>query len=292
MATTFNFIPYNKASASVKVLRQAINGVTLSSQSPRLERLFNGDRATNNHVFIKWGKTAHDTQLNSLDNRDGVLLLNNKDLSNYTNKRKFFEMLSGTGVVPYLPQVFNTRNDALLFWNSRAREAAENEIILVERQSLTDSGGNGIKFLTRRVGPTDRGMLWTSYIKKKHEYRVHASKTGIIAIQKKFLPLGVASSDEHTRQTQFSLRNYNNGWRYQLSSLEDTPQCVLEAVNRFINSGKNIADFCALDIIYNEASRTAFILEANTAPGVSSPLTDKYVEYFREKANEYFGGNG
>jgi hypothetical protein len=26
MATTFNFIPYNKASASVKVLRQAING--------------------------------------------------------------------------------------------------------------------------------------------------------------------------------------------------------------------------------------------------------------------------
>lgn len=289
---TYNIIPYNKASASVKELKNNFERCTiLSPNSPRLVKLLNGERTTNKHVFIKWGKTDFDIRLSELSNNPNILLLNNRDLSNYTNKLKFFETFKNTATAnAYLPEVYYTKETAHRYWDTVGRRTTEdNKIILVERQSLNGTGGDGIRFLTKNTAPSTNGRLWTVYIPKKHEYRVHISKTGIIAVQKKFLPMGSAREDAHAKQLQFSLRNYANGWRYQIVEQDQVPGNVLSAAGRIINSGRHTADFCALDIIHKESNGNSFVLEANTAPGVSSPLTEKYTQYFKAQTLTHFG---
>jgi D-alanine-D-alanine ligase-like ATP-grasp enzyme len=41
-------------------------------------------------------------------------------------------------------------------------------------------------------------------------------------------------------------------------------------------------DFGAVDIIFNERKQTAFVLEVNTAPGLTGQTVAGYVERFKE----------
>lgn len=110
---------------------------------------------------------------------------------------------------------------------------------------------------------------------KKEEYRVHFSrKTGIFFKQRKALVRG-------TQNPNFKVRNLAGGFIYANMDVE-TPEVVDKVAEMFYN-GMNAGglDFGALDIIYNEKTDKAYILEVNTAPGLAGRTLEAYTDMLK-----------
>lgn len=285
-----NLIPYNKYSASAAEIRAALprGSSILTERSPRLTKVLAGEQPTHDHVFVKWGSSTIDDRLSSMQNTGKTLFLNCSDNTPYTNKKEFFRRFRNGNLAMYMPKVIYSADEAYGYLQANISAVDDvNRIYLVERTRLNDTNGNGIRFITRN-SEIGRASLWTSYIRKNKEYRVHIGKGRVIAIQEKYLPLGIASNDQHTRQFQFALRNFNNGWRYNLLdySSPTIPGSLKQAVTLFLEHEQHTLDFCALDIV-TTSRNSSYILEANTAPGLSGPMVGNYIQYFQDRAREH-----
>ena len=60
----------------------------------------------------------------------------------------------------------------------------------------------------------------------------------------------------------------------------DLPEdCEKQAVAAVVALG---LDFGAVDVVYNVKEQKAYVLEVNSAPGLSGTTLDKYVEVFKD----------
>jgi D-alanine-D-alanine ligase-like ATP-grasp enzyme len=124
-----------------------------------------------------------------------------------------------------------------------------------------------------------RAPLYTQYVKKQEEYRVHVVNGNIIAIQRKVLRREKAESGD---EINWKVRNLDNGFIYQREGInppEEVRVCALEAVRL------SELDFAASDIIYNQRERRAYCLELNSAPGIQGSTVEDYAEAFRRFLN-------
>ena len=134
------------------------------------------------------------------------------------------------------------------------------------RRAGNDSG--------RRVSAIIEAPLYTKYVKKADEYRIHVVDGHVIDIQQKRKRKEILNED-----INYQVRNACNGWVFCRDNVTCPTVCLELAVAAV--SALSL-DFGAVDIGFNTRSKTAVVYEVNTAPGLEGTTLDKYYNAFRQ----------
>ena len=152
---------------------------------------------------------------------------------------------------------------------------------VVARTLSRSSGGRGIKIITeenwRNGVDIPPAPLYTKYIKKNAEYRVHISRNKIFYVQKKLRRLETPNED-----VNWQVRNHGNGFIFGIVQTSDLPRDVEFKAYQAMDALR--LDFGAVDII-ETASKKAYVLELNTAPALEGRSIEIYARKFME---DYF----
>jgi len=131
------------------------------------------------------------------------------------------------------------------------------------------SGGRGIQLLRAEENPkVPKAPLYTQYVKKTDEYRVHVWQGEVIDVQQK--RRNKAIPDE---RVNWQIRNHDNGFIYARGDV-DCPKCVTDSAIRAVSA--LVLDFGAVDLGYNVKAGECTVYEVNTAPGLEGSTLDRY----------------
>jgi glutathione synthase/RimK-type ligase-like ATP-grasp enzyme len=140
--------------------------------------------------------------------------------------------------------------------------------VVVVRQLLCASEGKGISVIEKGGQVPRHAPLYTRYIPKFDEYRVHVWDGQVIDIQQKKLRRG---DDEREADTR--IRNAKFGWVFCREAVE-CPEVVTQEA---IKAAKALGlDFGAIDIGHTRNRNRATVYEANTAPGLEGTTLERY----------------
>lgn len=183
-----------------------------------------------------------------------------------TNKLRFFEEISGKKGV----NVPDWTTDSAVAFKWVADGA-----VVVARTVLNGSSGVGIVIMDKdNPKSLVKAGLYTKYVPKRDEYRVHVIKGKVSDVQRKALRNGWI--EEHG-QPNYKIRNLDNGFVYTREGFT-APNCVpAQALAAIEAIG---LDFGAVDIIFNEKQNKAYVLEINTAPGLEGTTVENYAKAF------------
>jgi glutathione synthase/RimK-type ligase-like ATP-grasp enzyme len=210
--------------------------------------------------IINWGATRLPAHLFDAE------IINHPDaVASVVDKRDFFLRCDGT-------QPFNVPE----YWTSKEEARhwlweGEGTRTLVARTILRGHEGTGIVLLDNPLDMVN-APLYTAYVKKRAEYRVHVVNGEAIDVVQKKKKAGHNGGDNR-------IRNTNNGYVFCRNNIT-VPQTVIDnAINAVKFYG---LDFGAADVIYNEHHSKAYVLEINTAPGIEGTTVQKYKEAFEQ----------
>lgn len=241
--------PYQDASPSARALAAALG----------IKRLYKEGKDL--HVagsIINWG--------NSVLYRNFTYeqeFFNHPDaVAKAVNKLETFKALEGRVGIPK--------------WTEELKQAlkwSDEGVTVVCRETLTGHSGEGIKIF----GPGDGGPivcpLYTQYIKKKEEYRVHVFRGKIIFKQRKARKKEVPDD-----QVNWQVRNLDGGFIFANKNVELPAVALQSAVAAVDCLG---LDFGAVDIILGNDG-AYYVLEVNTACGLQGSTLQAYVDAFKE----------
>jgi glutathione synthase/RimK-type ligase-like ATP-grasp enzyme len=159
-----------------------------------------------------------------------------------------------------------------LFWTSkdsakRYMEAGGFKVVC--RTLLSGHSGAGIVIATTPEELVD-APLYTQFIEKDKEYRVHVFNGFIIDYQQKKRRRGVECNDD--------VRNHHTGWVYARTDVVLPEGVATNAIRAVSSLG---LDFGAVDLC-TDRNGNVFVFEVNTAPGITGSTLDKYVEAIKE----------
>lgn len=143
---------------------------------------------------------------------------------------------------------------------------------VVARQKLQGHSGEGIVIIKPGERVVD-APLYVKYVPKQSEWRIHVLDGVVVDIQRKARNREVA--DENVN---WAVRNHANGFVYARNEGVAPPAMVEEQAILAVQVCG--LDFGAVDIIYNDHRKLAYVLEINTAPGLTGSTLDGYVERF------------
>jgi glutathione synthase/RimK-type ligase-like ATP-grasp enzyme len=156
-----------------------------------------------------------------------------------------------------------------------ARAWANAGHVVVCRTLLRSSEGKGI-VVAETADQVVQAPLFTKYVKKKKEFRVHVLNGEVIDIQEK----RKRSGNEPSR-----IRNLANGYVFCRDAIVEPPGLRDLAVAAVAALGYTMG---ACDIVYNERGNTAYVLEVNACPGMEGTTLENYankiVELYRREA--------
>jgi D-ala D-ala ligase C-terminus len=250
--------PYKAGSKSVALIQRKFLDEGTRVKAIRLENstFKNGPAKT----VINWGSSA--ANLVQIQ-RDGPVLNKRVAVQVCANKARFFDAVGDRASVPP-----NTTDKAVAqTWQG----------VVVGRSVLNGHSGQGICFSdeTARFWEMDF-PLYTQYIPKKSEFRVHIFNGEVIDVQQKKLRTADDNGQEVNRDDiNFRVRSHANGFIFARNELV-VPPCVTDQAVRAFNCINGL-DFGAVDVLYNERRNTAYVLEINTAPGLEGQTLDSYV---------------
>jgi glutathione synthase/RimK-type ligase-like ATP-grasp enzyme len=240
--------PYRAGSRGAKALAEAVGGRVLRRQGSAY-RYKEGD------LVINWG--ASDCPFN------GRGVANQPDaIDPASNKLSCFRLMKDARVS--IPN----------FWTN-ARDIPDDAFPIMCRTRLQAHSGEGIVVAERRDQLVN-APLYTQYVKKKDEYRVHVLRrpggaTSVITTQRKAKRNGVEDAN-------FMVRNLANGFVYV--EAEAPPAAVTAEALKALES--TALAFGAVDVIWNERQQRAYVLEINTAPGLEERTAQAYARAFRD----------
>jgi hypothetical protein len=107
-------------------------------------------------------------------------------------------------------------------------------------------------------------LLYTKYVKKRDEYRVHVMKDVAFFVQKKVAPYS------RSERPNYQIRNHSNGFVFAVNDLSPDDSVLSESVKAVKALG---LDFGAVDVIWNERRKKATVIEVNTACSVTGDST-------------------
>lgn len=171
--------------------------------------------------------------------------------------------------VPCVP--FTTSRQVALGWLDNVSYG--NALRAVVCRTLTRaSEGRGI-VLARAASDVVHAPLYTRYVPKQAEYRVHMYRDGsVIDVQQKKRQNGFQETGDNKY-----LRNHHNGWVFCRQGVQ-APQAVISAAEAALHSLG--LDFGAVDVGYH-VQHGAFVYEVNTAPGIEGQTVTNYANKFR-----------
>jgi hypothetical protein len=245
---------YNPGSQGAKELAQALNVKRLRHHGSQVQ-LNPGDRV------ICWGSSGDRVF------PGGVQLCNPKHLvARASNKLAFFQHLVGTTV-----QVPEWTSDPVI-----ARGWVDSGHIVVARTVLSGHSGEGIQILGEGGVDFVSAPLYTKYVKKEAEYRVHCAFGGCIDLQRKI------KRPDFVGVPNWRVRNHQNGFIYVRNNVQAPEEVKAQALEAFVQSG---LDFGAVDVLWNQGQGKAYVLEINTAPGITGTTVASYSQAFKQALN-------
>ncbi|HET8689269.1 MAG TPA: hypothetical protein VFM18_21875 [Methanosarcina sp.] len=149
-----------------------------------------------------------------------------------------------------------------------AKKYLENSSVVC-RTILRGNSGNGIIIADEEVDIVD-APLYTCYIPKKEEYRVHVFGGKAIHVQRK-----AKRYDVPREEANYKIRNHANGFIFQKDDFVYNDKVKEVAIDAVVTLGLT---FGAVDVIWNERKDKYYVLEVNTAPGIEGATLERYVE--------------
>jgi glutathione synthase/RimK-type ligase-like ATP-grasp enzyme len=150
---------------------------------------------------------------------------------------------------------------------------------VVCRTLLRGSEGRGI-VVAESVEELVPAPLYTKYVKKKKEFRVHVLNGQVIDVQEK------RKRKEFTDERNTRIRNVANGYVFCRDSVVEPTSLRELAISATRALGYNLG---AVDIVWNERSDSLYVLEVNATPGMEGTTLQKYADaivgWYRGQAN-------
>lgn len=254
-------LPYRKGSKSVEFLYRGLEDLNV-----KMIRMENSKyRSREGDVVINWGNSQSE-----LDFSKATVLNPPENLGYVTNKLNFFRRFDDVDpeIRPRLPE-WTQDSDVVASWVGEGKT-------VFARTKLTGHSGEGIVPITPEEGydPSNfkRNTLYTKYVKKKSEYRLHFFRGEIVDVQRKARRHDVADPN-------WLIRSHDNGFVYSRNDVGEVPEDVTHQATLAIQA-LNL-DFGAIDVIYNKLHNEATVLEVNTACGLEGTTAQLYVDRFR-----------
>lgn len=252
---TFNIYPYKPGSVSAKELAAALGVKRIKHRNSK----FKGRAGK---TVLNWGASELPEEVMKCN-----VLNKPVAVKAASNKRDFFELIKAynkDAEAPVRVPEHTLDEDDALAW------ALEGKAV-VARQKLTGNSGAGIVMVNK---PNDmvKAPLYTLYVKKKDEYRIHILNGKVFDIQRK-----ARNRDIEDENVNWQVRNHENGFIFQRNDF-DTPQDVIGQSLRAVEAVG--LDFGAVDVAYNAKEGKAYVLEVNTAPGLVGTTLENYTEAF------------
>lgn len=274
----FRFLAYNVHSASCKALRDGLRSyLDEAGENRSITRhpLDNTGLAKvkqyRNSLVPCWGAAKLSDQQISEQHFYGNRLVN-VQAGFYSDKKQFLRIFKSDYTVPWTDNF-----DEALKW-------VEEGQLVVARMKLNAHSGEGI-VLVSKPEEMVAAPLYTKYIKKESEFRLHVNRiNNDVVIQQKRKKIDAPVNDD-----TFKIRNLKNGWVYTREDVR-VPDAVHRATQSIKDSPhfKQYIDFCALDVIYNKKSDSAYVLEMNLAPGLAGQTVRDYAILMNEFHKKYF----
>ena len=150
---------------------------------------------------------------------------------------------------------------------SVAKKWAEEGETVICRKLTRASEGKGI-VVAETPEQVVMAPVYTVYKKKKREFRVHIFKGKVVHILEKRRKSGNGEVDS-------KVRNHKNGWVFCSEGVVAPPGLTELALSA---SNVSSSDFKGVDIGYNEKKNELFVIEVNSAPGITGTNIQRYTE--------------
>lgn len=183
------------------------------------------------------------------------------------NKVDFFNRMKEEGV--RTPE-YTTNKDEAFKW-------VMDGFTVFARTLIKSNSGKGIVPLEGNLKLEDivEAPLYTKYKKKREEYRIHVFMNKVISTQRKTLPHGFDKEGCEVR-----IRSHDNGFVFVRNDDHEIPPSVLDIAIEAVRACD--LDFGAVDVIWNAHEALAYVLEVNTAPGLTGTTLEDYIKAFGE----------
>lgn len=208
--------------------------------------------------ILNWGASAFKRDLA----HDGVLNIPDR-VAVAGNKLETFKALQGYVTIPE--------------WTESQEEASKwlaDGSVVVARATLTGHSGQGITIYDKK-GEIEKAPLYTMYIPKQDEYRIHVVDGEVIHVQRK-----ARKKDVPDDKINWKVRNHANGFVFAHEGVVVPDEAKKAGIMAVDLLG---LDFGAVDIIFNAKRNKWYVLEINTAPGLEGTTLQRYADAFRKK---------
>lgn len=137
---------------------------------------------------------------------------------------------------------------------------------IMARETVTSFEGRGCHFYPKGYsGPVVDAPLYTMYIPKRKEFRVHVYEGRVICVTEKRRKNGADAND--------AIRSNANGWVFCFNDIVEPPTLRELAVRAVEAVGLQLG---GVDIIWNEKANRCYVLEVNSAPGLTTRSAEAY----------------
>lgn len=146
-------------------------------------------------------------------------------------------------------------------------------------RALTNSSeGRGITICNADDPAMPNVPLYTAYIPKKKEFRVHIWNNKVIDVQEK------RRRRTDSTEKEYQVRNTANGYVFCRDNVNPPADCATTALGAVASLGRS---YGAVDIIWNEKQNKCFVLEVNSRPGMQGTTVKKYADAIMENVTPY-----
>lgn len=207
-------------------------------------------------TVINWGSSNLPAHVR------GSRILNSPEaIATCSNKRTFFQTVRDVRV----PE-FTTDQQTAMRW------VLDEGTVVCARTVLQGHSAEGLIILERGVDFV-AAPLYTKYVKKTEEWRIHVFEGRVIAKQKKL------KRNDFDGEVNWRIRNHDNGFIYA-REVADPAQDIVDQAVAAVACIPGLC-FGAVDVIWNQQQGRAFVLEINSAPGLSGQTVQDYANAFR-----------
>lgn len=250
MANKIFIHPYKAGSESAKALAAAI-------AAQRLKLVGSKFKARPDRVVINWGCSKLPPEVMK------CRVINHPDaVATAANKLKAFQAMLDNARIPS----FTTDRAVVYEW-------LRDGFTVVARTILNGNSGAGIVL----IEPNGKDEvvdtpLYVKYVPKKQEYRIHVRDGEVVDVQRKARRKDLADD-----LVNWKIRNHDNGFIFARNDVV----CPEDVTEQAVAAVKAIGlDFGAVDVIFNDKEKKAYVLEINTAPGLSGTTLEGYAAAF------------
>lgn len=140
--------------------------------------------------------------------------------------------------------------------------------IVFSRTLLNAHSGRGIIVNPIGTEQVAAAPLYTKYMKKKREFRVHVFEGCVIDVVEKRRRSGIVMDNNSGL-----IRNFTNGWVFCRDGIVRPADLDNLAIKACSSLGLS---FGAVDVVFNEHYNKCYVLEVNTAPGLEGSTIESY----------------